>query len=306
MKNYIVTLLIATAMFSSCQDKLPTTARLETSLDTLAYCLGRLNGADRATLGAHLQSIDSDSTHIEDFLSGLYAGISKGAEASTRGGNDKASIAFDDGINAGQSLLDRIVSRTERMMQLGDSLHLSVDEFAAGFADVVYGRQALAIGGKALTREQVSDLAMALTERISDERAEVLYGKEKRAGLDFIAQKAKEEGVKSLSNGIYYKEIQAGSGAVPTMQSQVNVRYEGRLINGKVFDSTANHGGKAFDTFSPERVIKGWQEALTHMPVGSKWEVYIPYDQAYGPAGNPPDIPPYATLIFTMELISFE
>jgi len=305
MNNFLVLSLVAALGLTACQGEVPQ-ARLETPLDTLAYCLGVGNATEKAGLAQYLESVNSDSTHTEDFLKGLYTGLTEGAEAYESGKTEKAALAYNEGINIGIQLLDRVVARTERMLQLGDSLRLDPAEMAAGFADYVHGNIAILINGKPATREQLSELAGRLTERISDERAETLYGKEKRAGLDYIAQKAKEPDVKLLADGIYYKELQAGSGAVPTMQSKVRVRYEGRFIDGKVFDATANHGNKEFDEFPVNGVIKGWQQALTHMPAGAKWEVYIPYDQAYGAAGNPPDMPPYSTLIFTMELVSFE
>lgn len=305
MKKLLVSSLIAMVCLSACHKEVPQ-ARLETSLDTLAYCLGVSNATDKAGLAQYLESVNSDSTYTEDFLRGLATGLTEGAEAFESGKTDKASLAYNEGINVGVQLLDRVVARTERMLQLGDSLHLDPAEMAAGFSDFVHGKVALSINGKPASREQISDLAALLMERISDERAEVLYGKEKRAGLDFIAQKAKEPDVKLLADGIYYKELKAGNGGKPTLQSTARVRYEGRFIDGKVFDATANHGNKEYDEFAVGRVIKGWQQALTHMPVGSKWEVYIPYDQAYGATGNTPDIPPYSTLIFTMELLSFE
>ncbi len=304
-KFFALSLVLALVGFSACREDVPQ-AKLESGLDTLAYCLGAGNAIDKSGLTKYLESVNSDSTCIDDFLSGLYTGLKEGAEAYESGKTDKESLAYNEGINVGMQLLDRTIARTERLLQLGDSLHLSPDAFAAGFSDFVHNRIAIKIDGKPATHDQLSALATSLSERISDERAEALYGKEKRAGLDFIAQKAKEPGVKLLADGIYYKELQAGSGASPALQSKVRVRYEGRFIDGKVFDATANHGSKEYDEFPVNGVIKGWQQALTHMSAGSKWEVYIPYDQAYGAAGNPPDMPPYSTLIFTMELISFE
>lgn len=305
MKKTLVLSLVALMGLASCHQEVPE-ARLETALDTLAYCMGAGNATDRAGMAQYLESVNSDSTHTEDFLSGLYVGLTEGAEAYASGKTDKASLAYNQGINVGLQMLDRRIATAEKILQLGDSLHLDPGQFAAGFADFVRGTVAITIDGKPATREQLSDLAGRIMERISDERAEALYGKEKRAGLDYISARAKEPGVKPLADGIYYKELQAGSGQTPTMQSRVRVRYEGRFIDGKVFDATANHGNKEFDEFPVSGVIKGWQQALTHMPVGAKWEVYIPYDQAYGAAGNPPDMPPYSTLVFTMELLSFE
>ena len=92
-----------------------------------------------------------------------------------------------------------------------------------------------------------------------------------------------------------------GAGPIPKASDKVQVVYEGRTLDGKVFDATANHG-KEFDEFAADRLIKGWTEALTMMPVGSKWEIYIPQDLAYGARGAGRDIAPYSALIFTLEL----
>ena len=127
----------------------------------------------------------------------------------------------------------------------------------------------------------------------------------KKAGVDFLAENAKKEGVITLPSGLQYKVLKQGDGAVAKASDKVKVKYEGRLIDGKVFDSTDKHGGDPV-TFSPNQVIKGWTEALCMMPVGSKWQLYIPQELAYGPRGAGADIPPYSTLIFDVEVLEIE
>ena len=105
----------------------------------------------------------------------------------------------------------------------------------------------------------------------------------KKVGADFLAANATKKGVKTTASGLQYKVITQGTGAVPTATDDVKVNYEGRLIDGKVFDSSYKRGEP--NTFKANQVIKGWTEALTMMPVGSKWELYIPYDLAYGERG---------------------
>ena len=123
------------------------------------------------------------------------------------------------------------------------------------------------------------------------------------AGEKFLAENAKKPGVKVLPSGLQYKVIKAGQGEVPKATDEVEVIYEGRLIDGTVFDATSKHGGAKTDKFRAGNLIKGWTEALTTMPVGSKWQLYIPYELAYGErqAGQ---IPPYSTLVFDLELVS--
>ena len=111
---------------------------------------------------------------------------------------------------------------------------------------------------------------------------------------------AKKEGVVELPSGLQYKVITEGTGPKPVDGDKVTTHYTGTLIDGKIFDSSVARGTPA--TFGVNEVIKGWTEALKLMPEGSKWELYIPYDLAYGPGGRP-SIPPYATLIFEIELI---
>ncbi len=122
-------------------------------------------------------------------------------------------------------------------------------------------------------------------------------------GKKFMEENAKKQGVKTLtdSSSVQYKVIAEGNGAKPTMDDKVKVHYAGRLINGKEFDSSIKRGEPT--EFFLRQVIPGWAEALTHMPVGSKWEVYIPSDLAYGPRGARGAIGPNETLIFEIELL---
>lgn len=128
----------------------------------------------------------------------------------------------------------------------------------------------------------------------------------KKAGEDFLAENKKQPGVVTLPSGLQYKVLTKGTGAIPKATDKVQVVYEGTTIDGKVFDATSKHGGAKFDTFTPQNLIKGWQEALTLMPVGSKWQLFIPYNLAYGERGAGRDIAPYSALIFTMELKGIE
>jgi FKBP-type peptidyl-prolyl cis-trans isomerase FklB len=126
------------------------------------------------------------------------------------------------------------------------------------------------------------------------------YGPNKIAGEEFLKENAKKDGIKTLSNGIQYKVLTEGTGAVPNDTSLVKVNYEGRLIDGTVFDSSYKRGEPA--VFRANQVIKGWTEALCHMPAGSIWEVYIPQDMAYGEREQG-DIKPFSVLIFKIELL---
>jgi len=123
-----------------------------------------------------------------------------------------------------------------------------------------------------------------------------------QAGRDFLAAKATEEGVTVLASGLLYKEITPGQGATPGARDRVTVHYRGTLIDGTVFDSSYDRGQPA--TFPVNGVIQGWVEALQLMSVGAKWELYIPFDLAYGPRGAGGDIGPNCALIFEVELLN--
>lgn len=123
----------------------------------------------------------------------------------------------------------------------------------------------------------------------------------KAAGEKFLAENKLKPGVQTLPDGLQYKVLVKGDGPIPKASDKVKVVYEGRTLDGKVFDATAKHGTE-YDEFAADRLIKGWTEALTMMPVGSKWEIYIPQELAYGARGAGRDIAPYSALIFTLEL----
>lgn len=129
--------------------------------------------------------------------------------------------------------------------------------------------------------------------------------KTKKIGEAFLAQNAKKEGVVTLPSGLQYKVLTAGTGEKPKATDRVKVKYEGKTVEGKVFDSSYKRNPQT-TTFGVTQVIKGWTEALQLMPVGSKWELYIPYNLAYGERGVGRDIKPYDALIFTVELVDIE
>ncbi|MDE7455821.1 MAG: FKBP-type peptidyl-prolyl cis-trans isomerase [Prevotella sp.] len=127
--------------------------------------------------------------------------------------------------------------------------------------------------------------------------------KAKAAGKNFLDENATKEGVTVLPSGLQYKVLQQGDGPVAEATDRVKVHYEGRLIDGTVFDSSYKRGEPA--TFAPSQVIKGWTEALTMMSVGSKWQLYIPQELGYGSRQSGP-IPAYSTLIFDVEVLGIE
>lgn len=141
--------------------------------------------------------------------------------------------------------------------------------------------------------------------RIIHERADAVRLERQQhlavAGQQFLETNAKEEGVRQTESGLQFKVLAQGEGAIPNRQDRVSVHYTGRLLDGTVFDSSVQRGQPA--EFPVNGVIPGWIEALTLMPVGSKWELYIPHTLAYGERGAGASIPPFSALIFEVELL---
>ena len=171
---------------------------------------------------------------------------------------------------------------------------ISLKNFMSAFISGTTGKKGL------MTVEEAQQVAQQKMQEIKARELMKTYGPNKEAGEKFLKENATKEGVNTLSNGIQYKVLTVGSGAVPSDTSLVKVHYEGRLIDGTVFDSSYKRGEPA--TFRANQVIKGWTEALCHMPAGSVWEVYIPQDQAYGEREQG-DIKPFSALIFKIELV---
>jgi len=181
-----------------------------------------------------------------------------------------------------------------------DSIAISPEAFLQGVLDAAKDS-----ASRLMTEEQVRDCIMAYqTEQRSklEEGAKVAGEKNKKEGDEFLAQNKSKAGVVTLPSGLQYKVLVQGKGKSPKLADTVTTQYSGRLLDGTEFDSSYKRGEAA--TFPLKRVIKGWTEALQLMKVGSKWELYVPSDLAYGPTGTQDGtIPPNATLIFTIELI---
>jgi FKBP-type peptidyl-prolyl cis-trans isomerase len=163
-------------------------------------------------------------------------------------------------------------------------------------------------GGKLLLSDD--EIKATLTKLQTDLRARQEVAMQeageinKKAGDDFLAQNKTKEGVVALPDGLQYKILKEGNGPKPAATDSVVCNYRGSLIDGTEFDSSYKRGQPA--TFPVNGVIKGWTEAVQLMPVGSKWQLFVPADLAYGNRGAGPDIGPNATLIFEVELLSIQ
>lgn len=182
----------------------------------------------------------------------------------------------------------------------GDFKDLDLEAFKAGFEDAYTGAE------PKMTQEEIVGTIQAFQQKQMEEmqREQAKQAEAaKQASEDWLAEKAKEDGVEKTESGLMYKVITQGDGAKPAAEDTVKVHYEGKLADGTVFDSSYERGEPI--SFPLNQVIEGWTEGLQLMSVGSKYELYIPSELAYGPGGTGP-IPPHAALQFTVELLDIE
>ena len=275
---------VAAIMIASCGNQTPR-ASLKSDVDTLSYAIGmaQTQGLKEYLVG----SLDIDTAYINDFIKGL----NEGANA----GDNKKKAAYYAGIQIGQQISNRMMKGINHEVFGEDSTKtISLKNFMAGFISGVTGKKGL------MTVDSAQEVAQRLIQSIKAKELEATYGENKAAGIKFLAENAKKEGVITLPSGVQYKVIKEGTGVIPTDTSLVKVNYEGRLINDSIFDSSYKRGNAT--TFRANQVIKGWTEALCHMPAGSIWEVYIPQELAYGEREQN-IIKPFSALIFKIELL---
>jgi len=178
---------------------------------------------------------------------------------------------------------------------------ISPSAFSAGIRDVTYGRK-LQLSQAKIRRVLASFRKQSLAKLQA--KMEKFSEKNKQLGAIFLVANKKKSGVITTTSGLQYKILTKGKGSSPTKNDTVTVNYEGKLIGGKVFDSSYARGKPV--SFPVAGVIPGWQEALTLMKPGATWMLYIPSDLAYGERGAPGDIGPNETLIFKVNLISIK
>ena len=181
------------------------------------------------------------------------------------------------------------------------SLQVEPDLLVKGLKDVLTGNKPLLTEDEARTTLTTLQNDMRAKQQ---EKTQQLALSNKKEGEEFLAANKSKEGVVTLPSGLQYKILKEGSGPKPSATDSVSCNYRGTLINGTEFDSSYKRGEPT--TLQVNRVIKGWTEALQLMPVGSKWQLFIPSDLAYGQGGAGADIGPSATLIFEVELLSIQ
>ena len=276
----------AAASLASCTAQSPK-ANMKNEVDSLSYMMGVTNtqGLKDYVVG----QMGVDSTYMADFIKGIEAGAKK---------TTKKDEVYMAGVQIGQQTSGRMFDGINQQLFGNDStVQLSKENFLAGFIAAVKAEKL------PVTIEAAQAYVQQHADAIKEKSTSKQFGANKAAGQKFLAENAKKAGVVTTASGLQYKVIKKGTGAIPTDTTKVKVNYKGSLIDGTEFDSSYKRNEPT--TFRANQVIKGWTEALKLMPVGSIYELYIPYDLAYG-AREAGQIKPFSALVFQVELISIE
>lgn len=283
-KASIFMVIAAAAGFASCTAQAPK-ADLKNDVDSLSYAFGV---AQSQGFGNYLtQQLRIDSAQIGDVVKGLIDGAA--------GKDAQSQMAYIEGLKVGKMIAENWVSGITSDVYADDSTKsIDKDNLVAGFIAGVLNKD------QKMTMEEAQEYVQAVMEAANEKKMEAQFGSNREAGEKFLAENKTKEGVQVTPSGLQYKVIKQGKGAVPTTTDKVSVHYRGTLIDGTEFDSSYKRNKPT--EFGVTQVIKGWTEALTMMPVGSKWEIYIPQELAYG-SRNQGQIKPFSTLIFEVELL---
>jgi FKBP-type peptidyl-prolyl cis-trans isomerase FklB len=281
MKRFILialTAMVSASFYTASAQKVT----LTTPSDSLSYAAGASMTDGLMTFLK--QQYDMDEAYLDDFLSSF--------EEAMKSGVDGKKKAYSAGIQIAGMVKERMLPSISNDLQ-GSDYTIQEELFTKGFMaslkkdSTVFGQDP-----KPYFNTRMGAVVNAKKEAV------------RKAGEQFLSENSKKAGVQVTPSGLQYKILTKGKGKVPTKDDQVIVKYEGRLIDGTVFDSSYKRAEQT-NKFRPTDVIKGWTEALTMMPVGSKWELYVPQELAYG-ARETGDIPAYSALIFIVELVGIE
>ena len=283
----VAAMMAITAAFTACGNSTPK-ADLKTDVDSMSYGMGLAQS--QGLKDFLVQRMNIDTTYMEVFIKGLNDGANAG--------DDKEKAAYYAGIQIGQQISNQMVVGINHEVFGQDSTKtISLKNFMAGFIAGTTGKNAK------MTVEQAQTVAETKMREIKAKNMEKEYGPNKKEGEKFLAGNKKQPDVKVLKSGVQYKVLKEGNGPLPKDTSRVKVHYEGRTIDGNVFDSSYKNGTPI--TLRANQVIKGFTDALVHMPEGSEWEIYIPQELAYGEREQG-QIKPFSALIFKVSLISVD
>ena len=263
-------------------------AKVDTvSVDRFSYVIGLANSNGLTRYLSQRLNIDT-TKYMNDFI--------RGFQEMSRA-NDPALKAYSAGLQIGDQVLNQMLPNINKnITDDPDSAFVNKAEFLRGFL------AGALLSDATITADSAAAIADRQMEYYHSQLMERKYGDNRRAGETFLAENAKKDSVVVLPSGLQYKVIKQGDGEVPKANSKVEVNYEGRLIDGTVFDSSYKRNKP--QEFGVGGVIPGFSEALQLMPVGSEWEIYIPQELGYGDRENPNSpIKPFSALIFKVELV---
>lgn len=284
--SILAAVAIATGL-ASCTAQAPK-ATLKTDVDSLSYAIGisQTNG-----LKDYLsQRMEMDTAYIADFLKGVNDAANK---------TSKKDQAYLLGLQIGSQMAGPQAIKGMNHQLFADDSTMTVNK-----SDILAGVFAGVLNkDMKITPEEAQVLIQKMMESIKGKAAEKKYADNKAAGEKFLAENKTKEGVKTTASGLQYKVITEGKGEIPNDTCKVKVNYRGKLIDGTEFESTYTRN-EPFVT-NVGGVIKGWTEALKMMPVGSKWELYIPQELAYG-SRDMGQIKPFSALVFEIGLLGIE
>ena len=286
MKKFgIFAAIVAAFGLASCTNQAPK-AVLNNEIDSLSYMMGISN--TEGLEGYLTMRMGIDTTYMADFINGVKEGT---------GMSTAKEAAYLAGMQIGRQISNDIVEQINQSLFKNDStMSLNKNNFIAGFLDALNQKNSMP------TKKEAMEYVDTHVKAIEAKALEAKYSENKAAGKKFLAENATKEGVQTTPSGLQYKVIKQGKGTVPTTKNTVKVHYKGTLIDGTEFDSSYSRKEPA--SFPVTGVIRGWTEALVMMPVGSKWELYIPQELAYG-SRNQADgkIKPFSALVFEVELL---
>ncbi len=237
------------------------------------------------------QRMGVDTTNnMGDFVRGLQEVL--------KDPSDKKTQAYSAGLQIGSQIMNQFLEQLNQQIT-GEPKKpfIDVEQYKQGFLSAVSGQ------GLKISIDSAMTVANNQMVRYKDQIAEQKYGANRKAGEEWLAENAKKAGVKKLPSGVQYKVLVEGKGPKPGADATVKVNYEGKLIDGTVFDSSYKRNQPS--KFKCTQVIKGWAEAIQQMPVGSTWEIYIPQELGYG-SREAGQIKPFSALIFKVELLEIE
>ena len=289
MRKSIAAAAVAlTALLAGCGKATPK-ADLSNEQDTLAYAFGVTRGDN---LKEYLvRNLDMDTTYMDEFIKGLSQGMNAD--------DDKKKEAYLIGMNMGMQVKNELVKGLNYELFGDDTTRtVSINNMLAGLVSGTMKKDQI------LSSQEAHDTFNRLLQKIKKDEMANNYAEWKKENEDFLAGVATRDSVKKLADGLYYEVIEEGTGVVPVDTDRVVVNYMGQLIDSTEVDNSYKRNAPL--TFRVNEVIPGWTEALVHMPVGSKWRLYVGQQYAYGEREVDDAIKPFSTLVFTLELLGIE